>query len=65
MTRIFKLLESFLLPLPFPVVFIWWIILGGFVGSALYGPTYMASVGILPITLIGGWRVYAKHTRQK
>jgi hypothetical protein len=57
--------ESLLLPLPFPEVFLWWIIIGGFLGSIFLGATYAASWGILPVAAIGMWRVIVKYLAAK
>jgi hypothetical protein len=58
---ILKNAERLLLPLPFPVVIIWWIIVGSFIGSFIFGSTYAASWGIVPVAAVGMWRVLVKY----
>jgi hypothetical protein len=57
--------ERLLLPLPFPVVIIWWVIIGGILGSFFFGATYASSWGILPVAIIGMWRVITKVQKFK
>jgi hypothetical protein len=60
-----KLGEKVLLCLPFPVVLIWWVILGGFLGSLVLGPTYEASLGVIPVVVLGMWRVLIRYIRAR
>ncbi|RNI30935.1 hypothetical protein EFA69_06490 [Rufibacter immobilis] len=53
MFNIIFILQKLFLPVPFPQVFIWWVILGSILGCLFFGASYFAALGVIPVSLVG------------
>jgi hypothetical protein len=59
------LLETILLIVPFPGTIVWWIFLGTTLGTMFFGPNFIASVGIIPVAILGVWRGLVRQNKRK